>query len=243
MHLVSRPSSLNSRHNLLVVGCSGQHNLKLRLPQALGLHLVRQKFILGHRLILILFHYSGGSGANKSIFGGQTSNQPTTGFGSFGNTQPQTQQQPPQQTSLFGGGGLFGGTTQPQSQNTQQPAPTSCMPKISNKRCTLTDYLFSIRRGSNSWPDYRHRTLWWRGPVRQHDWSTAAAATHTATTFPARWIRTIRRQQTRGACWVFVWGRSKSTAGDRCTTTRAFRWFHAWPNQPFTVDVGRRVVW
>ena len=107
----------------------------------------------------------------------------------------------------------------------------------------LTDCLFSIRRGSNSWPDYRHRTLWWRGPVRQHDWSTAAAATHTATTFPARWIRTIRRQQTRGACWVFVWGRSKSTAGDRCTTTRAFRWFHAWPNQPFTVDVGRRVVW
>ena len=40
VHLANRHSSLNNRHNLLVLGCSGQHNLKPQLPQALGLHLV-----------------------------------------------------------------------------------------------------------------------------------------------------------------------------------------------------------
>lgn len=136
VHLANQHSRLN---NPPAVVCSGQHNLKPQLLQALGLHLVRRlsKFVLEHQSIL--FHYSGGSGTNKSIFGGQTNPQPTTGFGSFGNTQPQTQQQPPQQTSLFGGGSLFGGTTQPQPQNAQQPAPTSCMHEISisNKFSTI----------------------------------------------------------------------------------------------------------
>ena len=107
----------------------------------------------------------------------------------------------------------------------------------------LTDYLSSIWRGSNSWPDFRHRTLRWREPIRRYGWS-AAAATHATATCSIRRFRTIRRQQTRGACWVSVWGRPKSTAGDHsATATRTFRWFHAWPKQPFAVDVGRRVVW
>lgn len=66
--------------------------------------------------------------ANKSIFGGTqpTTTQPTTtGFGAFGNPQPQQAQQPQtQQSSLFGGGtGLFGNNNQGQQQQTgTQPA-------------------------------------------------------------------------------------------------------------------------
>lgn len=100
---------------------------------------------LGTRLVVSVFHNvhilrqaltllsKGSNTAAKPMFGqpAQSTTQPTTGFGIFGNQQPQQpqQQQPQQQQTgnLFGntGGSIFG-QPQPQQQQPQQPQQTGC---------------------------------------------------------------------------------------------------------------------
>lgn len=71
--------------------------------------------------------------AKPSIFGTQpVAAQPATGaFGTFGNTQQQTQQPQTQQPSLFGNnGGIFGNAQQQPQQQQQQPSQPAGNPRM-----------------------------------------------------------------------------------------------------------------